>query len=108
MASYVLVGSHDPFESTGAARLHDLAVGLADNGDDVTLFLVENAVLGCRRSSALAGPLAAVTDHVAGLADDFSLRERALAAGDLVSGVKVAGIDALVDALADGVKVVWR
>jgi hypothetical protein len=74
----------------------------------VTVFLVQNGVLPCRRASAAAGALGDLASRATVVADDFSLRERAVATGDLVPGVAVAGMDALVDAVtSDGRKTVW-
>jgi hypothetical protein len=42
------------------------------------------------------------------LADDFSLRERAIPAGRLVAGVKPAPIETVVDQLEEGRKALWH
>jgi hypothetical protein len=42
------------------------------------------------------------------LADDFSLRERAIDRGALKSGVKPSPIDEVVDLLAAGAKALWH
>ena len=105
---YVLVGGSDPLETIDGRRMYELGAALADNGDDVTVFLVQNGVLACRPGSAGAEQLRALAATTTVVADEFSLRERAIAAGDVVSGVRVAGIDALVDAAMESDrKVVW-
>ena len=101
MNSYVLIGSEDPFSASPGGGVHGLASSLADNGDDVTVYLVQNGVLACRASSSAAGDIAALAERADVLADDFSLRERGIAAGDVVAGVRVTGIDALVDAVTE-------
>src|SRR5262245_49012009 len=107
MAEYVLVGSHDPFESADGRRCYELAGDLAA-GDTVTVYLVQNGVLPCRSTSIGAKTISGLAKHATVVADDFSLRERAIAVDELARGVRVAGIDALVDAvMADGRKVVW-
>lgn len=108
MAKYLLIESRDPFEANDVANVYDLAEGLAKEGNEVTLFLVQNGVLPARpgsRSSALAS--IASTD-VQVLADDFSLRERGIASDALVPGVTAALIDVVVDQLAEGRKALWN
>ncbi len=108
MAKYRLIESRDPFEANDVANVYDLAEGLAKEGNEVTLFLVQNGVLPARpgsRSSALAS--IAGTD-VQVLADDFSLRERGIAADALVTGVTASPIDIVIDQLAEGRKVLWN
>ncbi|MGH2684152.1 MAG: hypothetical protein ACRDJP_01630 [Actinomycetota bacterium] len=108
MGGYVLVASHDPLESTEGRRLYQLAAGLVDHGDDVTVFLVQNGVLACRPASAGAGDLRSLASKATVVADEFSLRERAIASHDVVAGVRVGGMDVLVDALmTDGRKAMW-
>jgi predicted peroxiredoxin len=108
MAKYILIESRDPFESNEVAQTYELAAGLAGAGNEVTLFLVQNGVLPARsgaKSDALAG---AAGNGVTVLADDFSLRERAIAADQLVAGVAAAALDVVVDQLADGAKAIWH
>ena len=54
MPGYLLIESCDPFESEGAVRTYELAIQLRAAGHEVTLFLVQNAVLAVR-ASARAG-----------------------------------------------------
>jgi sulfur relay (sulfurtransferase) complex TusBCD TusD component (DsrE family) len=108
MPPYMLVGSEDPFASTAGRRLYDLAESLVDHGDDVTVFLVQNGVLPCRVGSALSDDLARLASRTRVLADDFSLRERAIERTDLVAGVEATTIGSLVDAVMDeGRRALW-
>ena len=50
MARYLLIESRDGFEWNEVPYFYDLAYGLAREGHDVTLFLVQNGVLAARRS----------------------------------------------------------
>ena len=62
MAKYLLIESRDPFETNDVGYFYDLAAGLAQKGNTVTLFLVQNGVLPARRSPgarALAGATSA-------------------------------------------------
>jgi sulfur relay (sulfurtransferase) complex TusBCD TusD component (DsrE family) len=108
MGSYVLVGSHDPFESTDGRQLYELATMLTDNREEVTVFLTQNGVLPCRSASAAAPEVALAASRATVVADDFALRERAITTGELVPGVRIGGVDALLDAVtSDGAKVIW-
>ena len=108
MAKYLLIESRDPFDAGTVGEFYDLAAGLAKDGNEVTLFLVQNGVLPARAGahSDLLGALAGAGVEV--LADDFSLRERGIAADSVVPGVKAAPLDVVVDQLADGRKTLWH
>lgn len=107
MQEYLLIESRDPFESKGSARWQELAEGLAQAGDTVTLFLVEDGVLSTRGapSSELAR-LAAAGVEV--LADGFALSERGIDAAQLPEGVASASLDVVLDQLAAGRKTLWH
>jgi predicted peroxiredoxin len=106
MAKYLFVESRDPFEFTDVKHTWDLAVDLANKGDDVAMFLVQNAVLAARRSASVStmSDLSAVRVF----ADDLSLEERAIEFDSVRDGVTVAGIDQLTDLIMeDGRKPIW-
>ncbi len=108
MAKYLLIESRDPFDANDVANFCDLAEGLVREGSEVTLFLVQNGVLPARqgsRSAALAGVAAAGVEV---LADEFSLRERGIAADGLADGVRGSALDRVVDEMAGGAKVMWH
>ena len=108
MAKYTLIASRDPFDSKDVAHYYNLAGDLQKDGNEVTLFLVQNGVFAARKSSA--GKLVAdLAGHgVAVLADSFSLRERGITAERLSESVKSAELDIVVDHLAEGRKVIWH
>ena len=106
MSSYLIIEARDPFDSADVANAHALASGLADGGSDVTMFLVQNGVMPARAGSSAAADLTALSGKVQVLADDFSLRERGITS--LADGVTQSDVDALVDMLADGRKVIWH
>jgi predicted peroxiredoxin len=108
MAKFLLIESRDPFDNNIVARQYDLAVNLVKEGNEVTLFLVQNGVLPARpgRHSALLTSTARSGVEV--LADEFSLRERGIAANRLAEGVKAAPLSVVVDQLADGRKAIWH
>ena len=106
MAKYLMISSRDPFESNEVSYYYNLAADLAGNGDEVTLFLVQNGVLPLRGGAA--GLSRAAKAGVEILADDFSLRERGIDAGKLAGGAKSAPLDVVVDQLAEGRKALWH
>ena len=108
MAKYLLIESRDPFDSNDAQHFYDVATGLAKEGNEVTLFLVQNGVLPARRSSKSAALTAVAKSGVQVLADDFSLRERGIAQPALAEGVRPAPIDVVADQLEEGRKALWH
>ena len=105
---YLLIESRDPFDSKDVSFSYELAKRLKAEGDEVTLFLVQNGVLAARPSLA-AEALRSVADAgVQVLADEFSLRERGIAAGRVMSGVKPSPLDVVIDQLAEGCKALWH
>ena len=108
MASYLLIESRDVIDSNDAAFCADLAQQLAQRGEAVTVFLVQNGVLPAR-SGVRAGVISELAKAgIEILADDFSLRERGIPSDRLAAGVKSAPLDVVVDRLADGWKAIWH
>jgi intracellular sulfur oxidation DsrE/DsrF family protein len=108
MSKFLLIESRDPFESNDVNYYYDLASNLAASGHAVTLYLVQNGVLAARRSEQAAKLSALASAGVTVVADDFSLRERGIAAARLTPGVKEAPIDVVVDHLAEGARTLWH
>lgn len=109
MGSYLLVETRDPFDSADVGQFYELAEGLAEHGDEVSVFLVQNGVLACRRASTSGDTVARLASRVNVLADQFSLRERGIGGDELAEGVTPAEIDALVDLVVeDGRRVIWH
>ena len=107
MAEYVLIESRDPFESNDVGYYYDLARGLVESGNQVTLFLAQNGVLAARPASLSALGLSALArSGVTVLADDFSLQERGIA--KLAEGITAASIEVVVDHLAAGHRTLWH
>jgi predicted peroxiredoxin len=108
MPRYLLIESRDPFDSNDTRFCCDLAQQLAAAKNDVTLFLVQNGVLPAR-VGARSGDLARLAGAgVRVLADSFSLKERGIDEKRLASGVAAAPLDVVLDALAEGAKVIWH
>jgi sulfur relay (sulfurtransferase) complex TusBCD TusD component (DsrE family) len=106
MNNYLLIESRDPFESNDVLYYYDLAKGLAESGNQVSLFLVQNGVLAARPSAHSAALSALSQSGVKVLADDFSLRERGIS--KLADGVTASPIDVVVDHLEAGHKTIWH
>ena len=107
MPNYLLFESQEPFESAEVPRHYELAAGLVREGNQVTVFLIQNGVLVARRSvgSDAFGRLAHAGVSV--LADEVSLKERGIPPSRLADGVKIATLDQVVDQLAEGRKALW-
>jgi len=74
MANYLFIESRDPYGSNDTQFCCDLAKQLAQQGDAVTVFLVQNGVFPAR-AGARADELAALAKAgIEILADEFSLR----------------------------------
>ncbi len=106
MAEYLLIESRDPFECNDVSYYYDLARGLAERRNQVTLFLAQNGVLSARPSAHSAALSALVRAGVTVLADEFSLQERGIT--KLAEGVAAASIEIVVDHLAAGHKTLWH
>jgi hypothetical protein len=107
MAQYLLIESRDPFESTNdVAYFCELAKGLKDQGNEVTVFLAQNGVFAARASAKAPTLAALVKGGVKVIADDFALKERGIT--KLADGVTAGAIDLVVDHLAAGHKTIWH
>jgi predicted peroxiredoxin len=108
MAAYLLIESRDPFENNIVARQYDLAVNLVKEGNQVTLFLVQNGVFPARPGTCSSLLTTAARAGVEVLADEFSLRERGIAASRVADGIKAAPLSIVIDHLAEGRKAIWH
>jgi|SRR5215469_2020488 len=106
MAEYLLIESRDPFESNDVSYYCDLARGLVEAGNQVTLFLVQNAVLAARPLAQGSALRSLIGSGVTVLADDFALKERGIS--KLLDGVQIAPIEAVVDRMEAGHKTLWH
>ena len=108
MPKYLLIESRDPFDNNGVAEQYELAANLAKEGNEVTLFLVQNGVLPARPGNLSSLLTKTAKAGVEILADDFSLRERGIVAVRLAEGVKAAPLSLVIDQLAEGRKAIWH
>jgi sulfur relay (sulfurtransferase) complex TusBCD TusD component (DsrE family) len=105
MAKYFLIESRSPFDSPDVNYNYQLALDLANNGNEVTLFLVENGVFVARKTTNVVSLDA--LNNVNILADDFSLRERGIFNNEMRNNIKIAEISTVVEAMANGAKTMW-
>ena len=105
---HLLIVSRDPFSSRDVGAAYALAEALKRAGSEVTLLLVQNGVLPARAGadSTALGHLARLGVRV--LAEDFSLRERGIAAERLADGVAAAPLEVVLDGLEAGARVTWH
>jgi sulfur relay (sulfurtransferase) complex TusBCD TusD component (DsrE family) len=106
MAKYLLIESRDPFESNDVGYYYELARGLVETGNEVTLFLVQNAVLAARAAAQAPAFAALLGSGVTVLADEFALKQRGITR--LRDGVATAPIETVVDHLEAGHKTLWH
>lgn len=104
----LLIESRDPFGRGDGGFARELALQLARAKVPVTLFLVQNGVLGARRGAQAKPNAALVSAGIAVLADEFSLRERGIPASQLAHGVTASPLEIVIDRLAEGWQVIWH
>ena len=106
MTEYLLIESRDPFEANDVGYYFELARGLVEAGNQVTLFLIQNAVLAARPAAQAPQLRALISSGIKILADDFALQERGIT--KLLDGVDIAPIEIVVDHLEAGHKTLWH
>jgi sulfur relay (sulfurtransferase) DsrF/TusC family protein len=108
MTNYLFIESRDPFGSTDTF-VADTAIALKQRDNEVTVFLVQNAVLAARKNARGSRLPQLPKAGVRVIADDFSLRERGIEAGELLAGIQQSNIDSLVDILIrENTKAIWH
>ena len=107
MARYCLIESRDPIEERTVSEDYTLARDLAANGDEVTVFLVQNGVLPARAKARAEGLEALLASTARVAADTLSLRERGISEDALRDGIDPAPIDEVLDAMVAGDRVLW-
>jgi predicted peroxiredoxin len=107
MANYILINSENCLHSTSRYGCIDIAMKLAGEGNKVSVFLTQNAVLNTR-APAFKRQLAKFrSTGIKLIADEFALRERGIKREELDDNIKTSPIDYVVDRLAAGDKAVW-
>jgi sulfur relay (sulfurtransferase) complex TusBCD TusD component (DsrE family) len=106
MTEYLLIESRGPFESRDVGYYYELARGLSEAGNQVSVFLIQNAVLAARSSADVPELLALLNTGIKVMADDFALKERGIT--KLLEGIQIALIDVVVDHLEAGHRTLWH
>jgi len=104
---YLMIQSKSPWESREVGHFYALARELRQSGGEVTFFLVQNGVMAARTGANDPGLDQLLGAKVKVLADDFSLRERAIDPESIKNGVSPSPIDQVVDLLAGGAKALF-
>lgn len=108
MSDYFFIQSQDPFTEVSATQHYQLARQLKDAGHNVSMLLVQNAVIPARRGAQSAAFDELLQSGVTLFADDFSLRQREIDSTDLKQPTSVSSISAVIDAMLAGHKVIWN
>jgi hypothetical protein len=72
------------------------------------VLFIQNGVLAARQQAHGSHAPGLLKAGITVLADDFSLRERGIAAAELAPGIRESSIDAIADALVKGTKTIWH
>lgn len=107
MKNYLLIESEGVFAAASAAQFLALANDLKQEGNTVEILLVQNGVMSARAGAKGSLGLA-LKAGIPVLADEMSMRERALKSSDLLGGVAPAKIATVVARMADGWNVIWH
>jgi len=107
MARYLIVDSRDLTEYTSGQFLQKIARKLKENGNEVTLFLIENGVIAARKGADIGKGLTELTRRgTRVLAEDVSCRSRGIS--QLADGLTQSNMDQLADLIAEGSdKILW-
>jgi sulfur transfer complex TusBCD TusB component (DsrH family) len=108
LSNYVFIESKDPFDSADT-NISETAVALRKKGHTVTVFLVENGVLGARKQAAKSQVPSIVESGVTVLADDFSLQKRGISVDECAAGLQAVTMIHLIDLIVqENTKAVWH
>ena len=108
LSNYVFIESRDPFDSADTNFVSETAVALKKKGHTVTVFLVENGVLGARKQAARSQVPAVVESGVTVLADDFSLQKRGISMEECAPGLQSGSMAHLIELIVrENTKAVW-
>src|SRR5882762_7957345 len=109
MSKYLFIESRDPFESRDIRFIEETATALRQDGHEVLIFLVQNAVLATRKHGRQNYLCRLVDAGVALMADDFSLGERGIQPDEMHRGIQPSSIVMLVAALIqENTKAIWH
>ncbi len=106
---FLFIESQDPFEDKGAGDYLGFALELARQRESVTVFFIENGVHATRKGAELPVRDALREAGATLKVDDFSARERGISPERLSPGLSFAGVDQVIDLLADpSTRAIWH
>ncbi|MCI0416659.1 DsrE family protein [bacterium] len=110
MGKYLFVETRDPFENRDCDSFYELVQGIAADGNQTQLFLIQNGVMPARKGSRFEEVIDKLNKSQVQIhADGFSLRERGIRGANLLKPVKVSGMEELVQwILEPDTKIVWH
>lgn len=108
MSDFFIIQSREPFTDNRTKSDYQLVHHLVAAGNNVTMMLVQNGVLPVRRGSVSQEFDALCSQNINILVDSFSLRQREIEVSELKSGVLASEIDAAIQAMIAGYKVIWH
>ena len=110
MAKYLFVETRDPFENRDCDSFYELIQGVAAEGNQAQVFLIQNGVLPARKGSRYSEVFDKLAKSDVKIhADGFSLRERGIQGSNLISEVRVSALKDLVNwVLEPGTKIIWH
>ncbi len=104
---FLVVNTTDPIAGAGGDA-SALALRLSKSGKRTGVFLVQNGVVPARRGARWDLREDLVGAGVTIQADGFSLRERGVGPDALADGIEETDLDPILDALADGTRILWN
>lgn len=108
MPDFLFIQSQDPFTETRTSQQFQLAQDLQQAGNNVTVLLIQNAVVPARKNAQAPSFDALLKSNVKVKADTLALAQREISNDQLKPGVSTSELDLAVDALLAGHKVIWN
>lgn len=108
MTHYLILESRDPYDSADWVNIQQIVIDLKKNGNDVSLFLLQNGVLPARKGTEFEKHFADLkTLEVNIFADFFALQERGIQ--ELAKSVEKTNFDRLIQlCLTTNTKTIWH
>lgn len=108
MSDYLFIQSQDPFTEARTLSQYQLAQTLHNAGHKVSMLLVQNGVTPARQGAQSPSFDALQQSGVVVTADVFSLQQREITPQQLKGHVTPGHLDAVIDAMLAGHKVIWN
>ena len=109
MINYLFIETREPFESNDVRFVVETAAALKQRDNEVTIFLIQKAVLACRQKATGTELRELPKSGIRLIADEFSLHERGILIDELLPGIHISNIDSVVDIIArENTRVIWH